>query len=435
MERVFANDPRFFGDTDSETIQNAIDFAKKHGIGKVVIPSVNDRTGTAVWNIHRAILLPSRLTVELDGAHLRLADGVRDNVFRNENCCTEIGRTLEGEQRDIHIIGKNGATLDGGKPNGMSERLCRDHPGEYPSMKVNLLVWFYNVCNFSLKGLRIVESRWWGVCFHFCRQGVLSDLDFRMDASLRNRDGIDLRIGCEEITIRNVTGLTGDDTVALSALADTGLDGKILNVEGKSGDIRNVTIRNIRASSCGCALIRLLNEDGYFLRNIVIEGVEDTGETISSAAIRFGEGNTRYASKRGREMGEFTDVMIRNVRTSAQYALIFGEPTRNVTVEHVCGTGACEVLAGFCDNFIAENVRLSDLSIRNDSVADCVFSVESGAKTDDCRIEKVTVGTVRYLFRGKEIAVSGWQFENGAPPVSSPERPSFPSAYGLYVRD
>ena len=435
MDCVFANDPRFFGETDSETVQNAIDYASERGIGKVVITSVNERAGTDVWIIDRAILLPSHLTVELDGARLCLADGVRDNIFRNENCCSGIGRTVEGEQRDIHIVGKNGATLDGGKPNGMSERLCRENPAEYPSMKVNLLIWFFNVRGFSLEGLRIVESRWWGVCLHFCRRGLLSDLDFQMDASLRNRDGIDLRIGCEDITIRNITGRTGDDTVALSALADVGLDGKLLTVEGKSGDIKNVTIRNLRAASCGCALVRLLNEDGYALRNIVIDGVEDTGETVSSAAIRFGEENTRYAANKGRAMGDFSDVVVRNVRTSAQYALAFGEPTRNVTVDHVQGAGCCRVLAGFCDNFVAENVRLSDLSIGNDSVADCVFFVGSGAKIENCRIENVTVGGAEYLFRGKKIAVSGWRFEGETPRELSPERPSFPSAYGLYIRD
>ena len=105
-DRVFANDPRFFGKTDSETVQNAIDYASAHGIGKVVIPSENERAGTDVWIIDRAILLPSRLTVELDGARLRLADGVRDNIFRNQNGCTEIGRTVEGNSGIFISSGK-----------------------------------------------------------------------------------------------------------------------------------------------------------------------------------------------------------------------------------------------------------------------------------------------------------------------------------------
>ena len=435
MEHISANDPRFRGETDAQTIQNAIDFACGHGIGKVVIPCENDRTGQTVWEIDRAILLPDHMTVELDGAHLRLADGVRDNLFRNRNCGTKEGTTAESEQEDIHLVGKNGAILDGGKPNGMSERLCREHPGEYPSMKVNLLVWFCNVRDFSVEGLRLIESRWWATCFHFCGNGRISDLDFQMDASLRNRDGIDLRVGCENIIIENITGMTGDDTVALTALVDKGLNGETLCVAGKHSDIRNITIRNIRAASCGCALVRLLNADGHAIRNIVVDGVEDTGEAISAAAIRFGEENTRYVTDKIRQMGEFSDVIVRNVTTSAQYALIFAEPTCNVTVENVRAAGTSEVLARFCGNFIAKNVRLSGLSIETDATADCVFYVENDAQTEDCRIEDITVGKVRYLYRRKKIAVSGWDLRDERPAAFSSEPPSLSSAYGRYLKN
>ena len=111
MSFVSANDPRFFGATDSETIQNAIGFAKEQGVEKVLIPRANERTGCDLWIIDSAILLPDHITVELDGAHLRLADGVRDNIFRNQNCATEKGATLDGEQCEIHLVGKNGAIL------------------------------------------------------------------------------------------------------------------------------------------------------------------------------------------------------------------------------------------------------------------------------------------------------------------------------------
>lgn len=76
MSYVSANDPRLFGATDSETIQNAIGFAKEQGVEKVLIPRANERTGCDLWIIDSAILLPDHITVELDGAHLRLADGV-----------------------------------------------------------------------------------------------------------------------------------------------------------------------------------------------------------------------------------------------------------------------------------------------------------------------------------------------------------------------
>lgn len=434
MNHITVNDPRFYGNTDSETIRNAIDYAEKNKIEKVLIPKENARTGEFLWVIDRAILLPDHLTLELDGAHLRLADGVRDNIFRNKNCGLGIGQTIEGEQQEIRLIGKNGAILDGGNPNGMSERLCREHPGEYPSMKVNLLVWFCNVRNFSVEGFRVVNTRWWGMCFHFCRQGILSNLHFDLDASLRNRDGIDVRLGCEEIAISDISGTTGDDTIALTALNDADLQGKIMRVTGKHADIRNITIQNIRAASCGCALVRLLNGDGHVIRNITIDGVEDTGEAISAAAIRFGENHTKYVDKQVRQMGELSDISVSNVTTPAQYALAFAEPTCRVTVRNIRAVGECSVLARFCANFASENVNLSDLSIETDDAADCVFHVENGAKIDGCRIENVSVGCAKYLFREREIPVSDWHFLREKPEYFSPEPPSLPSAYGRYVK-
>ena len=435
LRSVSANDPRFVGRTDAETIQNTIDFAAENGVGTVRIPRDNARTGKPVWNVDRAVLLPDDLTVELDGAHLRLADGVRDNIFRNRNAGTACGATLAGEQHDIRLVGKNGAMLDGGEPNGMSEKLCREHPGEYPPMWVNLLVWFVNVRNFSVEGLRVVESRWWALCFHYCRFGRLADLEFRMDASLRNRDGIDLRIGCEEITVENIRGLTGDDTIALTALADTDLCGAPIRVEGKSGDIRNIAIRKIRAASCGCALVRLLNADSHAIRNIEIDGIEDTGEAISAAAIRFGEGNARYAKQGVRQMGEFENVAVRNVTTSAQYALVFAEPTRNVSVEDVRAVGECAVLARFYGNFVGEKVILRRLGFaENAGSADCVFRVAPEADMRGCRIEEVSAGQARCLFREARVRVEHWQFGAGMPEEFSPESPDLPNAYARYLK-
>ena len=432
---IYVNDPRFLGKTDSETIQTAVDYAAENQIGIVIIPARNARTGEDLWVIDRAIVLPDHLTVELDGAHLRLADGVRDNIFRNGNCGLEIAGAVEGEQRELHLIGKNGAILDGGEPNGMSERLCREHPGEYPSMKVNLLVWFFNVQNFSVKGFRVINTRWWGLCFHFCREGVLSDIHFEVDASLRNRDGIDIRLGCENIAISEISGTTGDDVIALTALSDADLQGKIMQVKGKHADIRNISIRNIRAASCGCAIVRLLNGDGHAIQHITIDGVEDTGGVISAVAIRFGENHARYVDEKIRQMGEFSDIFVSNVTTTAQYALIFAEPTCRVRVQEIHAVGECAVLARFCSNFDSEDVSLSGLSIENDTAADCVFHTEEGADMAGCRIEKVGVGHAKYLYREREIPVSDWSFRSETPEPFSPEPPSLPSAYKRYLKN
>ena len=75
MPRQFVtpNDPEVLRDTDSASIQAAVDLAAETGCGKVVIPRMNARTGEALWIISDTILLPSDMTVELDNAHLRFA--------------------------------------------------------------------------------------------------------------------------------------------------------------------------------------------------------------------------------------------------------------------------------------------------------------------------------------------------------------------------
>ena len=140
---VYANEKRFWREDDAATIQAAVDAAALQG-ADLIIPRLT-ADGRNVWQIARAILLPSHITVILQDCHLRMADGVRENMFRNQNAYTPLGNTLEGEQSHIRLIGEGNALLDGGKSNGLCEQLHRDDPQRYPSMFVNLTVLFHNV--------------------------------------------------------------------------------------------------------------------------------------------------------------------------------------------------------------------------------------------------------------------------------------------------
>ena len=72
---------QFIGETDSKSIQNAVDYAHKNGHNSVTIPRINERIGEPIWNIDTAIILPSEMEVILDNAHLRQVDGCMDNIF------------------------------------------------------------------------------------------------------------------------------------------------------------------------------------------------------------------------------------------------------------------------------------------------------------------------------------------------------------------
>ena len=82
---ITPNDENIMAKTDSESIQNAINEAKRSGFDKVVIPRMNMRTNKALWEIDKAVLLPDDIEIVLDNCYIRQADGCVDNVFRNEN--------------------------------------------------------------------------------------------------------------------------------------------------------------------------------------------------------------------------------------------------------------------------------------------------------------------------------------------------------------
>ena len=88
--------------TDDEMIQKAVNKANKKKT-YVNIPKYNKRTNSNIWIITKAILLNSNSKIILNGCHLRMADNVFTNMFKNSNC-DYYGDVLDKRQRNIKII-------------------------------------------------------------------------------------------------------------------------------------------------------------------------------------------------------------------------------------------------------------------------------------------------------------------------------------------
>ena len=435
--RIFTDEKRFWGEDDSQTIQNAIDYAEANGIEEVVIPRHNPHTDSDIWMIDRAILLPSNLTVILADAHLKLAVGVRSNVFCNRNAWTPLGKTLEGEQYGIRILGEGRAVIDGGFPNGLCEQLRRSRPDLYPHICVNLLLFLHNVRDFEVRGIRFVESRWWATCFMFCRNGRIADLDFRMYGNLENQDGIDLRIGCEYITVENITGITGDDTVAMTAYPNWEGFEKDLWVEGKSFDIHDITVRNIVSSTHGCSLVRMLNCDGAKEYNITVSDLVDTGNSISGCGVIIGVGSDTFAPIRNHTAEEFYNITVRNVRTCAQEALQICEPCRDLLIENVTTFGPALIGMTFSQNFKAENVTIRNFTLgTGEEPADSLMTARCTSENmKDLHVEKVQVGKVGAIWRGVKKEIAELQvLEQPVEGEFTEEISQLPHPYGRYHR-
>jgi hypothetical protein len=314
-------------------------------ISNLILEALNNGSDSATvtgdWEIDSAVLLPSNFTLVLDGCHLTMADNCYSNMFVNEHHSTEIGKTVDGTDRNIKIIGKNGAVLDGGNYNGLSESTQKKN-GLPPIWKNNLIL-FTNVDGIEISGIFCRNQRWWALNFIYCANGYLHDIDFKacdvyidengiehhglilenyVGILVKNADGIDLRQGCHNFTIENVTGFTEDDSIALTAL--NGSLERTFTVEGLSPDICNVTIKNV-STAAYCSNVRLLNQGDIKLHDILIDGITDTSKESphlerGNYAIRIGD--TRLYGTRHATKDETYNITIRNVRSRAGVAAI-----------------------------------------------------------------------------------------------------------------
>ena len=332
---ITPNDFAAVAKSDSEAIALAIRAAKEDGSDRVVIPRKNLRTGKALWEIDEAILLPSDIEVVLDNCTLRQADGCFDNVFRTEVTYTERQSKLSARQRNIHLTGRGNAVIDGGVHNGLTEKTSGKNG--LPHVTRNNMILFTNLESFSITGITFREMRWWALKLVFVSEGRLRDLTFDARDTVPNQDGIDLRVGCHNITIENITGYAGDDLIALSGFSDAARRFGFW-VEGLCSDIENIRIRNVIGTSITKAVIALRNNDGILLHDIDIDGVTDlsgNGSRRSSpyAVVRIGQ--KYYGSLGFSKMGETTRISVRNVFAAHGDAVMVNVTLENAVFENI----------------------------------------------------------------------------------------------------
>lgn len=342
MIRYFSSPNDFLTGSDSQRIQAAINAAHESGLNQVVIPRFNAVSEKCIWNIDEVILLPSDMTVVLDNCHLRMADDAISQMFRNKEAYTEFGHTIEGEQHNIAIIGRGQAILDGGKENALNE--YTSNKNGLPSVHQNLLICLHNVEHFVIENVTVRDQRWWSFMMMFCRNGRLSNIHFEIIyrdtyATWRNQDGINLRVGCSNILIENITGQTGDDVIALTALSPKGSTEDANRIPGRDTHIHDVIIRNVRAFSNMCSVVRLLCQQGNQVYNIVIENIVDTGRPGLDSQVQMlvliGQDSYYKTPEERGKPGDIHNISIRNVYSRAITALHMEMAVKNLTASNI----------------------------------------------------------------------------------------------------
>lgn len=382
--------------TDNETIEAAM-----QNIGSdrtlVITPRESDiEPERSYWLLDRAILIPENTTVIINNTMIKLSDRCRDNFFRSANCGMGIG---DPEKiRNIHILGIGEAVLQGadhpraagddsktlacpcpyedediikhaywvdddrresGKltfwdKHGWSYGTDAGKEGEYQKGDWRGIgVLFANVEKFSIKNIKIVESHGWGISLEACSQGSVEHIEFDacmskvidgMRMNMENQDGIDLRNGCHHITVSDITGRTGDDVVALTAIAgDCVMSGgtvdsvQIMHTDWskRESGIHDIIIKNINAYSNLCYIVRLLACNTQ-IHDVIIDGVNDTMPDEMNmehfGTILLGERDAAY----GKNLRDgITNVSVSNVICKGRTAIKVGGYLTNSVISNI----------------------------------------------------------------------------------------------------
>ncbi|APC41520.1 hypothetical protein [Clostridium estertheticum] len=284
--------------TDSQVIIDCLNFCSLFGKRTIIFDQKD-------WNIDEVILLESDTTIIVDGCTIKQKDNVFDNVFRGNNLTIDpsnpYGAALSvADIKNIKILGINNAKIIGCNIN---------KTGVNPIKQINELmigdVWGWRTLQISLSkcdgfeisGFAFTQQRCWAIGLDKCSNGSVHDLNI---VSTRiNGDGVDLRAGCHNIDIYNITGQTWDDGVACSALSlgNYPVGGWAYPMEPTNGlnasmnirdlDIHDITISNITLGGVVASThdVILLCANGLRVYNIQVNDIIETNVGVREAVI------------------------------------------------------------------------------------------------------------------------------------------------------
>jgi len=367
--------PNDFTGSDTERIQAAIQAAGKTG-GKVVIPKAN-ANGTDLWKIDSAILLPSHTTLLLDHCTVQLSDSCRDNMFRSDN--VGIGITHPEWNHDIRIIGIGDASLKGAdnpRSTGDAYRTLTLAPENEKDWRVsygsdagksdekqkgdwrNNLIQIAYVNGFKLKNVTIENSHAWAVNLERTHNAELSGIRFHNPETITvggstkkvyNKDGIDLRHGCKYVRIDNITGINGDDLIALSSLDVAPYyhaNGDVNSYQvtstrwnGPEDDIEQIFITNCQTNYTGVAIRASGNASIHhvYVDGVITKARPDTPPPYGGSPYTLLVGGKGYGDSSGQE--KIHNIHAMNLMGDGKSLILVEAPVAHCTFMNGIYTG------------------------------------------------------------------------------------------------
>jgi hypothetical protein len=137
------------------------------------------------------------------------------------------------------------------------------------------------------------------------------------------------REDCHDILIENISGQTGDDLIALTAIPHAG------KPAGPADDIRDVIVRNIKGyCRGGHHIVRLLNTPGARMHDILIDGLIDTSPVDMHCKVAVKIGDSAYGGGIA-PLGDTRRIIVNNVISRSKYTILIGGPLCDSIISNI----------------------------------------------------------------------------------------------------
>ncbi len=340
MSTLNVNEARFTGCDDAAVLQAALDAARPGDT--VVVPRYNARRRSTLWQIAKALELPSGVRVLLDNCTLVQATGCYDNLFTNKPGA-----------KGFSLIGLGNVELSGGEGNYLSQ----ETQGLYglPDVTVNAMFSFDGASDFTLDNLIFTFPRWATIRMQNCSGAAVQRIFFDMVPHVPHLKGIQLECGCHDITIDTVMGRCGEDVVALEA-------DEAVPVMPET-DIWNITIRNFCCDQDKMTMIRINPTGGHSIYHVTMDTICDAShhyqKSRPASLITFGL--IGATPRRPAALGEIRDIRADHMFTRAHRGICLSAPVQDAEFKNLLTYGDIVFVLNNTRPTTLENVRFERL--------------------------------------------------------------------------
>lgn len=277
-----------------------------------------------IFGIGTSIKIPSNRKLLLENSCIKLLQNSFDNIIRNRDFTGNVNIEVS-VNRGFGILHQNAF-----QNNDTSARTTWGTLNE--NSYHYLGVFFLNTTGLKLSGYTLHDYCAWGHLIQRCSNGVIDGVIIDYKTSIYNQDGIDIGHGTHDFVIKNVSGKSLDDFIAM---VDWGR-GTFVYPNYVTGGSHDISISDINGSQDGSGnFIRILAGDGGSIKNINIKNIVASSSRLALLHIGLDSYPTVKPSK-----GDISTISCDNIRIDAI----------------LDSNGAAIYIDSSCSNIIATNV-------------------------------------------------------------------------------